>query len=78
MQIVYVLFHETNTGDAIEESDGHIEAVYATEAAADHARLEAIRKAIAEGKAVYWNPDTEEETIEWTDDWRVERHQVIE
>jgi hypothetical protein len=39
---VYVLFHETNTGHS-EESDGYVEAVYATEAAADAARLAAIR-----------------------------------
>lgn len=68
---VYILFHETNTGHS-DESDGYVEAVYATEAAADAAKLAAIRRLVAEGEDVYWNPDTEEEgPADWTDDFRV-------
>jgi len=74
--LVYVLFHETNTGHT-EESDGYVEAVYATEAAAEAAKLAAIRTAIAEGLDVYWNPDTEEENEYWDHDWRVETHEVL-
>lgn len=75
--IVYILFHETNTGHS-EESDGYVEAVYATEEAAEEARLAAIRTAIAEGEAVYFNPDTREEFPEsWEHDWRVEPHAVL-
>ncbi len=73
--IVYILFHETNSGHS-EESDGYIEAVFSTEAQAEAAKLAAIRKAIADDQAVYWNPDTEEEGDCWEHDWRVEAHQV--
>ena len=67
----WVLFHETNTGHS-DDSDGYVEAVYATEEAAEAAKLAAIRKAVEEGQDVYWNPDTEEEgPADWTDDWRV-------
>jgi hypothetical protein len=77
-RIVYVLFHETNSGSAEAESDGYIEAVYETEQAAEAAMLVAIREAVAAGKDVYWNPDTETEgPAEWTDDWRVEPHEVL-
>jgi hypothetical protein len=76
--IVYVLFHETNTGHT-EESDGYVEAVYGTELAAEAAKLAAIRAAIEEGKDVYWNPDTEEKgPADWSDDWRIEAHEVID
>lgn len=73
---VYILFHETNTGDS-ESSDGYVDGVYASEADAERAKLAAIHDAIAEGRAVYWNPDTEEEDLEWSDDWRVEAHTVL-
>ena len=75
-QHVYVLFHETNTGSASDESDGYVEGVYGTEPAAEEAQAEAIKKAIKEGKAVYFNPETSVETIDWTDDWRIEKHEV--
>lgn len=65
--IVYVLFHETNSGHS-EESDGYVEAVYATEEAAETAKLAALRKLVEDGEDVYWNPDTKEENVLWTDD----------
>lgn len=75
--IVYVLFHETNSGHS-DESDGYVEAVYETEALADAARLRAIRDAVQEDKAVWYDPDDPdaEENTEWTDDWHVEAHEV--
>lgn len=76
--IVYVLFHETNTGSS-DDSDGYIEGIYATEQLAERAKLATIRCAITDGRNVYWNPDTEEEgPADWTDDWRVEAHQVVD
>jgi hypothetical protein len=76
---VYVLFHETNTGDS-DDSDGYVEAVYMTEAAAEAARVAALREAIAEGRDVWTNPDDPDKDgpTYWSDDWRVEAHQVIE
>lgn len=74
---VYVLFHETNSGHS-EESDGYVEAVYATEADAEAARMVAIRAAIEAGYACYFNPDTEEEHEQWEHDWHVEPHTVRE
>lgn len=74
--IVYILFHETNTGHS-EESDGYIEAVYATREGADEAKLAALRAAIADGQDVYYDPDAEEDFPEtWEHDWRVEVHEV--
>lgn len=71
---VFVLFHETNSGHA-EDSDGYVEAVYATEALAQAARLRAIRTLVANGEDVYWNPDApegeQEGPSDWTDDFRV-------
>ena len=79
--IVWVLFHETNSGPS-DESDGYIEAVYRTEALAEAAKLDAVRAAVAEGEDVYWNPDApegeQEGPTDWTDDWRVEAHEVRE
>lgn len=66
---VYVLFHETNSGHS-EESDGYVEAVYATEEAAEAARLAAIRKARDEGEDIYWDPDIPDH--EGYDDWTVD------
>jgi hypothetical protein len=75
--LVYVLFHETNTGHS-DESDGYVEAVYASEEAADAAKLAAIRRLVSEGEEVYWNPDTEEECpSDWTDDFRVIPFEVL-
>lgn len=74
--LVYVLFHETNTGHS-EESDGYVEGIFATERAAEQAMLDAIRKAIAAGERVYYDPDTERDFPEWDHDWRVEAHEVI-
>lgn len=76
MSTVYVLFHETNTGRAIEESDGYVQAIFSTAADAETARLTHIRRARDAGQAVYWDPDTDAECIEWEHDWRVEVHQV--
>lgn len=72
---IWILFHETNVGHT-EESDGYVEAVYATEEQATAAQLAAVRAALAEGYRVYWNPDTEEEDEDWDHDWRVEAHTV--
>lgn len=75
---VYILFHETNSGHS-GESDGYVEAVFATEALAEEAKLKAIREAVADGRDVYWNPDTQEEgPTNWDDDWKVEPHTVVE
>lgn len=74
---IYILFHETNSGHS-EESDGYVEAVYLTETAAEEARLIAIRSARDAGHAIYWDPDTEEENIDWEHDWHVEPHTVRE
>jgi hypothetical protein len=74
---VYILFHETNTGRG-DDLDGYVEAVYLTKETADAAQLREVRTAIATGYAVYWNPDTEEETVDWDHDWRVEEHTVLE
>lgn len=72
--MVYVLFHETNSGHC-DESDGYVEAVYATEEAAEAAKLAAIRGLVADGEDVYWNPDAPEGEQEgppdWTDDFTV-------
>jgi hypothetical protein len=72
--LVYVLFHETNSGHS-EESDGYVEAIYATEEAAEAAKLAAIRRLVAEGEDVYWNPDApegeQEGPSDWTDDFKV-------
>lgn len=72
--LVYVLFHETNTGHS-DESDGYVEAIYTTEAAAETARVAAIRAAIADGRDVWFNPDApegeQEGPLDWTDDFVV-------
>lgn len=74
--IVYVLFHETNTSRGhTDDSDGFVEGVYATEAAAKAAELEARREASEKGLSV-WNEDGSVE--DWANDWHVEAHQVIE
>lgn len=76
---VYVLFHETNTGRS-EESDGYIEAIYATQELADAACLAAIRKARDEGEAIWVDPDADggAENVDWEHDWRVIPHDVID
>lgn len=72
--IVYVLFHERNSGQA-DDSDGYVESVHATEAGAEAAKLAAIRALVAEGEDVYWNPDApegeQEGPADWSDDFRV-------
>jgi hypothetical protein len=77
--IVYVLFHETNTGHS-EESDGYVEAVYTSEPLAEAVRLRAIRAARDAGLAVYWDPDDPDacENEHWDHDWHVETHEVLE
>lgn len=78
--IVWILFHETNTGHS-DDSDGYVEAVYATEDLAEAAKLAAIREAVADGDDVYWNPDApegeQEGPADWTADWRVIPCQVL-
>lgn len=76
---VYVLFHETNTGTG-EESDGYVEAVYATNEAAETARLAAIRTARDEGKQIWWDPDQrddQDQPTDWSDDWTVTPYEVL-
>lgn len=73
--IVYILFHETNSGNSASESDGYVEGVYATEQAAEVAMDAAREKALAEGLSV-WDGETESPT-DWEHDWRVEPHQVL-
>jgi hypothetical protein len=75
---VHVLFHETNSGSAAADSDGHVDAVYACAEAAEAARLDALRDARAKGLAIYRDPDDPdaEEDPYWTDDWRIEAHDV--
>lgn len=68
--IVYVLFHETNTGSSEAPSDGYVEGVYATQALAEAAKEEA--KQHVEG--VVWDDETEPE--DWQHDWRIEAHAV--
>ncbi len=76
--VVFVLFHETNTGSS-DESDGYVEGVFLTEALAEAAMRAMIRRAIANGEDVYWNPDTDEDFPEtWAHDWHVEAHTVRE
>lgn len=69
---VFVLFHETNSGRR-EESDGYVEAVYATESAANTAQLNALRIAKAQGREIWIDGGN----AEWTDDWTVQAHEVI-
>lgn len=74
--IVWILFHETNSGHS-DDSDGYVEAVYATHEAAETARLAAIRQARDAGEAIYYDPDTDQDFPEdWEHDWRVEQHEV--
>lgn len=72
--IVWVLFHETNSGHS-EDSDGYVEAIYATEELAEAAKLAAIRQLVADGEDVFWNPDApegeQEGPADWTDDFLV-------
>lgn len=74
---VFVLFRETNTGRASEESDGYVESIFWTEAEANAAKLDAIREARDKGEAIYHDPDTGKTNDDWTVDYRVEAHQII-
>lgn len=76
--IVYVLFHWTNTGHS-EPSDGYVEAIYATEAAAEAAKLAALRKARDDGEDIWQDPDNpnDEGNVHWAHDWHVEAHDVL-
>lgn len=76
-RLVYVLFHETNSGSAEAESDGYVEGVYDEQGAADGAMAEEIRAHVKAGKRVAWDPETQTECDEWDHDWRVEVHQVL-
>lgn len=76
--IVYILFHETNSGRS-DESDGYVEAVYSNEAAAEAAKLAHIRALVAEGEAVYWDPDSNtEDSDEWEHDFHIEHFTVLD
>lgn len=72
--LVSVLFHETNSGHG-DDSDGYVEAAFASEDVAEAAKLAAIRRLVANGEDVYWNPDApkgeQEGPADWTDDFRV-------
>lgn len=75
---VYVLFHETNSG-RFDESDGYVSGVYATEEAAEAARVASLRAAIEACESVWTNPDDDEAEGDpgWQHDWRVEAHEVL-
>lgn len=76
---VYVLFHETNSGSS-DESDGYVEAVYATKELADAAKDKAIRGAVEDGAEVWWHPDNDEDQDGndfWEHDWSVHEHEVL-
>jgi hypothetical protein len=75
---VYVLFRETNSGDAAGDSDGYIEDIYRTKEEAEAGKLEAIKEAKEEGHTLAWDPDDPdaEEDPDWTVDWRIEEHQL--
>jgi hypothetical protein len=79
-ECVYIVFHETNTGTG-EDSDGYVESVWATEAAADRERLRLIRAARDAGAAIWFDPDDPDGAdqagdAQWEHDWRVEAHVV--
>ncbi len=76
---VYVLFHETNTGSA-DDSDGYVEAVYATRELAEAARLDAIKERIAAGDLVWWNPEFPDDDgpDNWEHDFSVQAYDVID
>lgn len=79
---VFVLFVETNTGDPCGDSDGYVEAVYATKELAEEARRVECAKAIEEGVDVWWDYNAlagDEGQIgdgEWERDWRIEECEV--
>jgi hypothetical protein len=77
--LIYVLFHETNSGK-FDESDGYVEAVYVDEATAERARLATIRAARDKGLSIWWDPDRPDEDgpSNWEHDWRIEVHQVTD
>ena len=76
--VVYVVFHETNTGTA-DESDGWVESVWATEALADAEALRLTREARDAGLAIWADPDDPRMRAgnpAWEHDWRVDAHAV--
>lgn len=80
-EIIYVLFHETNTGH-FDDSDGYVEHVYEAEADAEAARLACIREARDDGREIWFDPDhpdgdEQPDNPHWQHDWRVEAHIVI-
>lgn len=78
--IVYVLFHETNSG-RYETSDGFVEGVYAMEEDAERERVALLRKLRDDGEQIYLDPDLgddQKENDAWEHDVRVECHQLIE
>ncbi len=74
---VYVLFHETNSGHS-DESDGYVEAVYSTQELAEAEMLRAIKLAIADGRNVWYDPETDACFEDWDDDWSVQAWDVQE
>lgn len=64
---VYVLFHETNTGET-DESDGYVEGIYSTEEAAKAAEASVRDVAKDKGWAV-WGDDEDDY---WEHDWHIE------
>lgn len=75
---IWLLFHETNSGH-FDESDGYVQAVFATEELANAARLAALRQARDEGLDIWQDPDDEDDEGDpmWDHDWRVEQHDVL-
>lgn len=78
---VYILFVETNCGRS-EESDGYVHSVYATNEAAEAARLKAMDEALERDTILYWDErtmqDGDENADDWEEDYEVRQHQVIE
>lgn len=59
-----------------DEDRAFITGVYSTREAANAAAEAGVRKAMSEGLTVYFNPDTEEDSVEWDVDYRVEVWEV--
>jgi hypothetical protein len=68
-RMVYVVFHETNTGRG-DESDGYIETAFTTEPAAQAAADAFMRRAAADGIPTWTNPDDPE--AEGNEYWEAE------
>lgn len=71
---VWVLIHQY----AADGEAGYVAGVYSTEAAADAAHLTGVREIIEAGNVPYYNPETDEERVDWDEDYVVEEHELRE